>query len=122
LPVTATLYAVSVFPFSLAYISTCCLYYIKNKERSIFSRIAAPGKMALTNYLMQSVFGIILFYGIGFGMGAKIGLIHIEWIALSVFLVQIVYSNGWLRYFRYGPVEWGWRILTYQKMLKLKIN
>ena len=120
LPGTAALYAVSVFPLSFAYISGICLFFMKNKERRIYKVIAATGKMALTNYIMQSIFGIILFYGVGFCLGAKTGLVHVEWIAAAVFLVQIIYSNGWLRCFRFGPMEWGWRMLTYGEWLSIR--
>ena len=75
--------------------------------------LAALGRMALTNYISQSLIGILLFYGLGFGLGTQFGLIYIEFIALIVFLVQIVLSRLWLRYFRFGPLEWLWRICTY---------
>ena len=78
-----------------------------------------PGRMALTNYLMQSVFGMIIFYGIGFGFGAKTGLVYVELTAASVFGIQIIYSHLWLKYNNYGPLEWCWRMLTYGKWLKL---
>jgi len=113
-------YAVSVVPLSFAYISLICLWYIQNKERKIFRIFAAPGRMALTNYLMQSVFGMIIFYGIGFELGAKTGLIYVELIAGAVFGIQIIYSYIWLHYNRFGPLEWGWRMLTYGNRLKLK--
>jgi uncharacterized protein len=116
---TAVLYAVSVFPLSLAYISALCLWYLKKKERFLLPVLAAPGRMALTNYIGQSVFGMFLFYGIGLGLGATIGLVYVELIAAGVFLIQIVYSYMWLRYFRYGPLEWVWRMLTYGKRLKI---
>lgn len=115
----SVLYAVSVVPLSLAYISAICLWYSKNKERAVFRVFAAPGRMALTNYLMQSVIGIILFYGIGFEMGAKTGLIYVELIAAMVFGFQVLYSYLWLRYNQFGPLEWIWRMLTYGKRLKL---
>lgn len=67
---------------------------------------------------MQSVFGMILFYGIGFGLGAKTGLVYVELIAIVVFGIQIVYSYLWLRYFHFGPLEWVWRMLTYGKWLR----
>ena len=69
---------------------------------------------------MQSVFGMIIFYGIGFELGAKTGLVYVELIAAVVFTFQIIYSYLWLRYFQYGPLEWGWRMLTYGKVLKIK--
>lgn len=113
------IYAVSVVPFSLAYISAICLWYSKNREHAVFRIFAAPGRMALTNYLMQSVIGMIIFYGIGCGLGAKTGLIYVELIAAVVFCFQISYSYLWLSYNRFGPLEWGWRMLTYGERLKL---
>lgn len=120
LGVHSAIYAVSVVPLSFAYISAVCLIYVKKENISVFKLFASPGRMALSNYLMQSVFGIIIFYGIGFSFGAKTGLIFVELIATTIFGVQILYSILWLRYFRYGPMEWAWRILTYRKWLKLR--
>lgn len=114
------IYTLSVVPFSFAYITAICLWYIKNKDRKIFVLFATPGRMALTNYLMQSVFGMFIFYGIGFQLGAKTGLIYVELIAAAVFCVQIVYSYIWLTYNRFGPLEWGWRMLTYGKWMELR--
>ena len=114
----SAIYALSVVPLSFAYISTLCLWYIKNKEKKIFKIIAAPGRMALTNYIGQSVIGIIIFYGVGFKL-ALTGLVYVEMIAAGVFIFQILYSNLWLRYFRFGPLEWIWRMLTYLKWLKI---
>jgi uncharacterized protein len=116
----SAIYAVSVVPLSLAYTSFICLRYLKNKERKIFAVLAAPGRMALSNYIMQSVFGIIIFYGIGFELGSKMGLIYVELIAAGVFIFQTFYSYFWLKGFRFGLLEWGWRMLTYGKWLKLK--
>jgi len=113
------IYAVSVVPLSLAYASIICLWYLKNKERKIFNVLSAPGRMALTNYIMQSVFGIIIFYGIGLKLGTKTGLVYVELIAIGVFLFQVLYSYFWLRNFRFGLLEWCWRMLTYGKPLKL---
>lgn len=115
----SAIYTVSVVPLSFAYISAICLWYIKNPERSIFKVFATPGRMALTNYLMQSVFGMIIFYGIGFELGARTGLIYVVLIATAVFSIQIIYSYLWLHYNRFGPLEWGWRMLTYGKWMKL---
>lgn len=117
---TAVIYAVSVVPMSFGYITAICLWYIKNTDRKIFRVMAAPGRMALTNYIMQSVFGILIFYGFGFALGAKLGLGYIEWIAFGIFLLQVLYSYVWLHYFRFGPLEWVWRMLTYGKWLKFK--
>lgn len=115
----SAIYTVSVVPFAFFYISAICLWYLRNTGRKVFRIFAAPGRMALTNYLMQSVFGIIIFYGIGFQLGARTGLIYVELIAAAVICIQIVYSYLWLHFNRFGPLEWAWRMLTYGKRLKL---
>ena len=78
-----------------------------------------PGRMALTDYIGQSVFGMLLFYGIGFGFGAGVGLVYVVLIAAGVWIVQAFFSGIWLRYFQFGPLEWIWRMLTYGKVFKL---
>lgn len=115
-----TAYAFSVVPLSLAYTSTICLWYLKNKDNSILRLFTAPGRMALTNYLLQSIIGISIFYGIGFGLGAKTGLAYVMLIAIGVYSLQVIYSHLWLSYFNYGPLEWIWRMLTYGKRLRLR--
>lgn len=69
--------------------------------------------MALTNYISQSVIGIIIYYGIGFGLGLSQGLYQIELVAIIVFSVQTLFSSLWLRRMKFGPLEWIWRMLTY---------
>ena len=115
---SAALYAFSVVPMSFAYISSICLWYFKHQDKKIVKIIAAPGRMTLSNYIGQSAIGMIIFYGIGFGL-ALTGLIYVELIAAGVFMFQIVYSNVWFRYFRFGPLEWIWRMFTYLKLLKI---
>jgi len=113
-------YAVSVVPLSLAYASSICLHWIKKKNTSKLKVLAPMGRMALTNYLMQTILCIMIFYGVGFGFGGHIGPVVIWPIAFGIYTLQIIYSNFWFRYFNYGPFEWVWRMLTYGKRLKLK--
>ena len=113
-------YFISVYPLGFAYASGLCLLYLKWKEGSIWKWLAAPGRMALTNYIGQSVIGMFLFYGIGLGWGSTIGLLQTEAIVLAVFLFQMLFSRLWLSGFRFGPLEWIWRMLTYGKWLKIK--
>ena len=108
------LYAVSVIPLAFAYISAFALVFVRvNTFRKLFSMLAAPGRMALSNYIGQTLIGILLFYGLGFGLGTTFGLIHVVLTAFAVFLLQILLSRLWLRYFRFGILEWLWRMLTY---------
>lgn len=93
--------------------SLICLAYLRCSTFAPFRWLAAPGRMALTNYLMQSVIGVLLYYGIGLGLGASLPLAGVELVALLIFIAQMILSSLWLRAFRYGPLEWIWRILTY---------
>ena len=116
-------YATSVVPLSLAYTSIICLRWIKKKGNSKLKILAPMGRMALTNYLMQTIIGIILYYGMGFGFGGSIGPAIFIPVGLVVYAFQVIYSNVWFRYFNYGPFEWIWRMLTYGKYLNiLKTN
>ncbi|WP_338112781.1 DUF418 domain-containing protein [Oceanobacillus polygoni] len=91
----------------------------KNGQR-IIQPFAAVGRMALTNYLMQSVICFILFYGIGFGLYGSVRPIVGVGIVLVIFTGQIFLSNWWLRRFRFGPFEWLWRSITYGKRQPLR--
>lgn len=115
-------YAAGVVPLSLAYASVICLYWIKKKEKSKLKVLAPVGRMALTNYLMQTILGITVYYGVGLGFGGNIGPVIFFPIALGVYMLQVVYSNLWFKYFNYGPLEWVWRMLTYGKRLTILKN
>ncbi len=73
------------------------------------------GQMAFTNYLMQSLLVGLFFYGIGFGYFGKLQRYEIYYVVGATWVIQIIWSHLWLRYFRFGPLEWAWRSLTYWK-------
>jgi uncharacterized protein len=113
-------YALGVIPLSLAYTSIICLYWIKRKEKTKWRWLAPVGRMALTNYLMQTILGIFIYYGVGLGLGGNMGPVFFIPLGLAVYILQILYSNWWFHYFNYGPFEWIWRMLTYGKKLRLR--
>lgn len=76
---------------------------------------AAAGKMSLTNYLMQSVIGTLLFYHYGLGYYGQITILTSIWICVAIFAVQVIVSNLWLDRFKRGPMESLWRTITYGK-------
>jgi hypothetical protein len=96
-----------------------CLLFDRRPEARVWKLLASTGRMACTNYLGQSVFGVLLFYGIGLGWGAGVDLLTTELIALGVYLIQMLFSRFWLNHFLYGPVEWVWRMITYRKRLPM---
>ncbi len=113
-------YAVSVIPLSLAYTSSICLFWMIPSWKKILSILAPVGRMALTNYIVQTLCGVFIYYGVGLSLGAKTGPAIYLPIALGIFLMQIFYSNIWFRYFKYGPLEWVWRQLTYGKRISIR--
>ena len=114
-------YALGVVPLAMAYAAGFVLLWRRASWRSRLSVTAPVGRMALTNYLAQTLMGIGLFYGIGLGLGMKVGPATWTMIGLLAFGGQIVLSAWWLRHFRYGPMEWVWRRLTYGRPLPMKI-
>ena len=76
-------------------------------------RLLAPaGRMALSNYLLQSLSAAVVFYGYGFGLIGRFPPAAVLAVALGIFSIQLVFSAWWLRHFAYGPVEWLLRALT----------
>ena len=75
--------------------------------------LAAMGRMALTNYLLQSVIATLLFYGYGLGLARRVSPSLAIVIVLAILAGQILFSGWWMRRYRFGPAEWLWRSLTY---------
>ena len=113
LTVHGALYFLGVYPMAFSYVSGFCLLFLSHPRLPLFGWLAAPGRMALSNYIGQSLAGMLLFYGIGLGLGAGVSLFSTELAVLAVFLFQQTFSTLWLTVFRFGPLEWIWRMLTY---------
>lgn len=113
-------YALNVTPLALAYMATIALWYQAGKFSSLWSALKPAGRMALTNYIMQSVICVFIYHGIGLGWGGKVGPTSFVAVAIGIFILQVIYSNWWFRYFNYGPLEWIWRMLTYGKYLAIR--
>ena len=79
------------------------------------------GKLALTVYLSGTVMFTMLFYGYGFGQIFLIGPAGTTAYAILFFTIQVVFCAWWLRRFRFGPMEWVWRSLTYRKVQPLRL-
>lgn len=111
------LYLSGVYPLAFAYVSGICLLFIKHAGRPVFRWFAAPGRMALSNYITQSAAGMFIFYGTGLGLGTQVSLLLTELVAMTVYIVQQACSRWWLTVFRFGPLEWVWRMLTYGRWM-----
>jgi uncharacterized protein len=83
--------------------------------KKILTYLAPVGKMAFSNYIMQSLIGNFVFLHAGLGFTGQVGPVYYTLFGLMVFAFQVLISTFWLRYFHYGPFEWLWRSLTYWK-------
>jgi uncharacterized protein len=115
-------YAFGVPAMALAIIAAIAVLWQHERWRRVLGVLAPVGRMALTNYLLQTVTCVTIFYGYGFGQFGKYGAAAATLIALTIFAVQVVLSNLWLLYFAYGPMEWLWRQLTYGRRLPLRLK
>ena len=113
-------YAFGVPAMALFVVALVATLWRRTSWRKALAILASVGRMALTNYLLQTVICVTLFYGYGFGLFGRFGALSSTVIALAIFAVQIALSTIWLRYFAYGPMEWIWRQLTYRRRLDLR--
>ena len=78
------------------------------------------GQMAFTNYLMQSIFCSLFFFGYGLGYFDKLAYHQLYFVVAAIWVFQLIFSSIWLRYFQFGPFEWTWRSLTYWRKQSMK--
>ena len=98
-------------PLALAYAAGFALLW--RQAEPLLRAFAAPGRMALTNYLGQTLIGILIFYGIGFGLIGQVPPLVIYAIAVVIFAGQTAFSRWWLARHAQGPMERLWRLATY---------
>jgi uncharacterized protein len=98
---------------ALGYAAALLLLLQRPRSRDALMRFAPIGRMAFTNYLMQSIVFSTVFYGYGFALLGKVGIAPAVAIGLGFYVLQGIASAIWLRRFRFGPFEWAWRCLTY---------
>jgi len=88
----------------------------------ITRRLAAVGRMALTNYLGHTIICTLIFYGHGLGLFGRVERLGQILIVLAIWALQLTVSPMWLRHFRFGPFEWLWRSLTYRRWQPMRIR
>jgi uncharacterized protein len=108
--VYSVVHPLGVVPMSLGYASGIAL--LVSRFPHLFAPWAAIGKTALSNYLMQSLVCITLFYGIGFGWATRLSPSQVYGVAALIVTSQLVVSSLYLRHFEFGPVEWIWKRLA----------
>lgn len=113
-------YDLGRLPVAMAHVAVIMLFCKTNILNWLKTSLAAVGKMALTNYVMHSIFSMILFTGVGFGLFGELQRYELLYVVVSIWIFQLIISPIWLRYFHFGPLEWGWRNLSYMKKHPLK--
>ncbi|MGW4498277.1 DUF418 domain-containing protein [Micromonospora sp. NPDC004336] len=106
-------------PFLAAAYAATLLRLFARRPR-VADALAPAGRMALTNYLGQSLLCVLVFTGVGLGLAGHTSPAQTLLIALAIFAVQVATSAWWMRRFRYGPVEWVLRAWTHRRWPDLR--
>ncbi|KFE69486.1 DUF418 domain-containing protein [Hyalangium minutum] len=104
----------------VAFVSFFALIFQREWWRRVLSLLAPVGRMALTNYLVQTVVSLCIYDGWGLGLIGSTAVSRSAVFALGIFAVQVGMSHWWLKHFRFGPAEWLWRSLTYGRAQPLR--
>lgn len=112
---TGATYDIGRLSIALAHMSFIMIICKAGWLKPLMSMFAATGQMALTNYVMHSVICSTLFCGYGFGLYGRLQRIDLYVVVAAIWVFQMIASPLWLKYFQFGPLEWGWRALTYWK-------
>ena len=108
-------------PLAFGHIGLVLLLCRVARIAPLLKGLAAVGRMALSNYLMQSLFSVLFFYGFGLAMFAELERYQLALTALAFGGIQILYSLVWMRFFRYGPMEWLWRSLVRGRLEPMRL-
>jgi len=107
---------------ALGYAATLMLFAQTPRGRTALAPLAGVGRLALTVYLTQTLIFTTLFYGYGFGQVFRLGPASVTAWAVIIFGAQVVSCQWWSRRFRFGPMEWMWRSLTYLTWLPMRLE
>lgn len=103
------------------YVATFALLFQRERWRKAMLVLTPVGRMALTNYLLESVVSICLYDGWGLGLVGRLPPSRCVALTLAVFALQVLFSHVWLARFRFGPAEWLWRSLTYRRVQPMRL-
>lgn len=107
-------------PMTLGHLGLIALLHRMQWFASAERVFAAVGRMALTNYLSQSLLCLFIFTGAGLAWYGQLARHELYYVVIAIWVMQLVWSPLWLRHFRYGPAEWVWRSLTYCRWQPLR--
>jgi uncharacterized protein len=106
-------YDLGRIPMTLGHLGVIMLLCQSHAFTGLKAKLAAAGRMALTNYLTQSVICLFLFTGAGLALYGQLQRHELYYLVLAIWMLQLWWSSQWLKHYSHGPVEWLWRKLTY---------
>jgi uncharacterized protein len=116
----AVVWSFGASAFSFFYAALIAVLFERPRWRRILVPLGAVGRTALTNYVLQTILFSLVFAGFGFGQQARLGSAPVFAIAVLIYAIEIPLSVWWLRHFRFGPLEWLWRTLTYMQLQPMR--
>jgi uncharacterized protein len=107
---------------TLFYVASFALLFLRPRWQPRLLRFGPVGQMALSVYVGQTVIGVLVFFGVGLGLLGRFGNSVTIPMGLALFVVQVWAGRAWLRHFRFGPLEWAWRSLTWLRLEPFRVS
>ena len=107
-------------PVTLGHVGLVMLICKQGWMRWLTFRISTVGRMALTSYVTHTVICILVFTGVGFALFGELRRFELYYVVFGIWVFQLIVSPIWLKYYRFGPLEWLWRSLTYKKRQQMR--
>jgi uncharacterized protein len=115
-----SLYDIQRIIIMMAHVALIILIYKAGYLKRLMNSLKAVGQMAFTNYIMQTVICTLFFSGYGLNYFAELEYSQIYFLLIAIWIFQLIFSPVWLHYFKFGPLEWIWRCLTYRKIFPFR--
>src|SRR5262249_49243825 len=112
---TFTTFQAARIAMTFGHMSALLLLFKYGARRGLMARFAAVGQTAFSNYIAHSLIYGFVFYGYGLNLFDKLQRYQLYYVVLAMWAVSLIASPIWLRRYRFGPLEWVWRSLTYWK-------
>lgn len=104
----------------MMYISWLTILYYNVRSTKWLDKMAAVGRMSVTNYMLQGFIGVPLFYGFGLNFAVNLTFFQSLMVGIVIYYVLMEFSDWWIKKYYYGPIEWVWRKLTWFRHVPLK--
>jgi uncharacterized protein len=117
-----SIYDIERLSVALAHMAALMILCKAGLLRRFTNRLAAIGQTALSNYILHSVVCTFVFTGLGLGLYGRLQRYQLYYVVAACWVVSLAASPVWLRHYRYGPLEWCWRSLTYWRKLPMRVR